>query len=84
MTAPQNPDRGQKPRPRTIARQGKKVISGHFDVEVAIAMKVLAAQKSTTVQLLLARAINDFLEKNNLGRPADETPLPRGPTARDK
>ncbi len=60
------------------------MISGHFDAEVAIAMKVLAAQKSTTVQLLLARAINDFLEKNNLGRLADETPLPRGPMARDR
>jgi len=65
-------------------RAGKKVISGHFDNEVAKALKILAAQKETTIQMLLALAINDFFEKNNLPRLADETPLPRGPSGRPK
>jgi hypothetical protein len=66
------------------SRIGKRVIAGHFDQKVAKALKVLAAQEDTTVQLLLAKAINDLTEKKGLGRLADETPQPRGLAARKK
>ncbi len=42
------------------------------------ALKGLALEQDTTVQTLLARAINDLLEKHGHGRPASEAPLPRG------
>lgn len=66
---------------RHIARQGKRVISGYFDAPVARALKGLAVEQDTTVQLLLARAINDLLERHGRGRPASEQPLPRGGAA---
>jgi hypothetical protein len=65
--------------PSASARAGKKVIAGHFDFEVSRQFKMLAVQQNTTVQLLLAKAINDFFEKNKLSRIADENPQPRGP-----
>ena len=71
-------------RAERTSRLGKKVIAGHFDNEVAKALKILAVQRDTTVQILLAKAINDFLEQHGLGRLADETPQPRGLAARKK
>jgi hypothetical protein len=66
---------------RHISRVGKRVISGYFDAAVARALKGLAVEQDTTVQALLARAINDLLERNGKGRPASEAPLPRGGAA---
>lgn len=64
------------------SRAGKRSVGGHFEPEVAQAIRVLAAQKDTTVQVILAQAINDFFQKNGLERLADEKPLPRGAAAR--
>ena len=66
---------------RHISRVGKRVISGYFDAPVARALKTLAVEQDTTVQSLLARAINDLLEKHGRGRLAGEEPLPRGGAA---
>ncbi len=66
---------------RHLSRVGKRVISGYFDASVARVLKGLAVEQDTTVQGLLARAINDFLEKHGRGRPASEEPLPRGGAA---
>jgi hypothetical protein len=38
-------------------------------------------EQDTTVQVILAHAINDLLEKHGRGRPASEAPLPRGGAA---
>lgn len=66
------------------SRLGKRSVGGHFDPKVAQAIRVLAAQKDTTVQVILAQALNDYFEKNKLERLADEKPLPRGAAARQK
>ncbi|WP_298283218.1 ribbon-helix-helix domain-containing protein [Acidocella sp.] len=66
------------------SRAGKRSVGGHFEPKVAQAIRVLAAQKDTTVQVILAQALNDFFQKNGLERLADEQPLPRGAAARKK
>lgn len=66
------------------SRVGKRAISGHFHPKVAHSMKIIAAVKDTTMQVVLAEAINDYLEKNGYERLADETPLPRGAPAHTK
>lgn len=66
------------------SRAGKRSVGGHFEPKVAQAIRVLAAQKDTTVQVILAQALNDFFQKNGLERLADEQPLPRGAAARRK
>ena len=66
---------------RHISRVGKRVTSGYFDAPVARTLKALAVDQDTTVQSLLACAINDLLEKHGRGRPASEEPLPRGGAA---
>jgi len=63
------------------SRLGKHPLTGFFDPSVLKAWKTLAVQLDTTVQVLFAIAINDKLEKHGLGRPADETALPRGGAA---
>ncbi len=77
-------DEQPKPEPR-ISRQlyrvGKRLIGGHFEAAVAKALKRVALEQDTTVQLLLARAINDLLERHGEGRPASETPPLRGGAA---
>ena len=70
--------------PEQPSRVGKRSIGGHFEPKVAQAIRVLAAQKDTTVQVILAQALNDFFEKNGVERLADEKPLPRGAAARKK
>jgi hypothetical protein len=70
--------------PAQQSRQGKRVVSGYFDPAVAQALRTLAAELDTTVQSVMARAFNDFLEKYGRGRPADETPLARGGAAHRK
>ena len=66
------------------SRAGKRSVGGHFEPKVAQAIRVLAAQQDITVQLLLAKALNDYFEKNGIERLADEQPLPRGAAARKK
>ena len=45
------------------SRQGKKAIAGHFDPAVSKQLKQLALEEDTTVQALLAEALNDLFEK---------------------
>lgn len=45
------------------SRQGKKAIAGHFDPAVSKQLKQLALEQDTTVQALLAEALNDLFEK---------------------
>lgn len=44
-------------------RLGKKVIAGHFDPAVSKQLKQIALDQDTTVQNLLAEALNDLFEK---------------------
>ena len=45
------------------SRKGKKAIAGHFDPAVSKQLKQLALEEDTTVQALLAEALNDLFEK---------------------
>ncbi len=48
------------------SRQGKKMISGHFDKDVHRQLKVLALEKDTSIQNLLSQALNALFERNNM------------------
>jgi hypothetical protein len=48
---------------------------------VPLALKTLALREGTTVQALVAHALNDLLERAGLGRPASEAMPPRGGAA---
>lgn len=45
------------------SRQGKKAITGHFDPAVSKQLKQIALDRGTTVQALLAEAMNDLFVK---------------------
>jgi hypothetical protein len=45
------------------SRLGKKMIAGHFDPSVSKQLKQLALERDSTVQALLAEAINDLFVK---------------------
>ena len=47
------------------SRQGKKMISGHFDKDVHRQLKILAIEKDTSIQNLLSEALNALFERNN-------------------
>ena len=49
------------------SRLGRVLIGGHFAPEVQTALKILAAEERTTVQALLAEAINLVLARR--GKP---------------
>lgn len=46
------------------SRAGKKIISGHFDPAVTRQLKQLALDRESTVQNLLAEALNDLFAKH--------------------
>jgi len=55
-----------KPNPMVPpSRQGKKMISGHFDKDVHRQLKMLALEKDTSIQNLLSEALNALFERNN-------------------
>lgn len=59
---------GTTPRPTAAvppSRQGKKMISGHFDKDVHRQLKILAIEKDTSIQDLLSEALNALFERNN-------------------
>ena len=61
-------DVGTTPKPNPIvppSRQGKKMISGHFDKDVHRQLKMLAIEKDTSIQGLLSEALNALFERNN-------------------
>ena len=47
------------------SRQGKKIISGHFDKDVHRQLKMLAFEKDTSIQSLLSEALNALFEQND-------------------
>ena len=49
-------------------RQGTKLIGGHFAPEVSTQLRILAAEEGTTVQSLLAEALDDLFVKKGRGR----------------
>lgn len=51
-------------------RQGTKLIGGHFAPEVSTQLRILAAEEGTTVQNLLAEALDDLFVKKGRGRVA--------------
>jgi len=63
------------------ARLTRRQIAGYFEPEVGRALKRLAVDRDTTVQVLLAEALNDLFTKHGMKRIADESPLPRGGAA---
>lgn len=49
------------------SRQGKKALTGYFAPEVLKQLKVMAAAEDTTIQALLAEALNELFKKH--GKP---------------
>jgi hypothetical protein len=66
------------------SRVGKHLISGFFDEEVVKALKQLALDLDTTVQNVLASALNDKFERHGMKRLADETVPLRGGAAHER
>ena len=50
------------------SRHGTKLIGGHFAPEVSTQLRILAAEEWTTVQSLLAEALDDFFVKKGRRR----------------
>jgi hypothetical protein len=48
-------------------REGKSNVTGYFPPEVKRLLRMIAAERDTTIQDLLAEALNDFFAKN--GKP---------------
>jgi len=52
-------------KPVAPSRSGRVLIGGHFAPEVQMALKIIAAEERTTVQALLAEAINTVFAKRH-------------------
>ena len=50
---------------RRPSRQGKKLISGHFDKDVHYQLKLLSLETDSTIQQLLADSLNLLFEKHD-------------------
>lgn len=61
---------GSPTKPASGGRQGTKLIGGHFAPEVSTQLRILAAEEGTTVQNLLAEALDDLFVKKGRGRVA--------------
>lgn len=59
---------GEKAQPVAPSRTGKKMVSGHFDPAVPRQLKQLALDRDTTVQNLIAEALNDLFAKHGKQR----------------
>ena len=57
-------------KPTNSGRHGTKLIGGHFAPEVSTQLRILAAEEGTTVQNLLAEALDDLFVKKGRGRVA--------------
>lgn len=72
-----SPRRKAKPAPAkadTVARAaqpgrtGTKLIGGHFPPEVSTQLRIIAAEEDTTIQALLAEALDDLFVKKGKKR----------------
>ena len=68
--APQSALATSAPKPANSGRQGTKLIGGHFAPEVSTQLRIIAAEEGTTVQNLLAEALDDLFVKKGKGRVA--------------
>lgn len=50
------------------SRRGTKLIGGHFAPEVSTQLRILAAEGGTTIQNLLAEALDDLFVKKGRAR----------------
>lgn len=66
--APQGAMEQPAPRAGAGSRRGTKLIGGHFPPEVSTQLRILAAEGQTTVQNLLAEALNDLFVKKGRSR----------------
>jgi len=66
--------RMKKPAPKP-SRADTRQIAGHFPVEVSRALRVLAAENDTSVQALMAEALDELFAK--YGKPRIAVPKPR-------
>ncbi|HSU55343.1 MAG TPA: ribbon-helix-helix domain-containing protein [Candidatus Dormibacteraeota bacterium] len=55
----------------TPSRSGRVLVGGHFAPEVQTALKIIAAEERTTIQSLLAEAINTVFAKRGKPQIAD-------------
>ena len=56
------------------SRSGRVLVGGHFAPEVQTALKIIAAEERTTVQALLAEAINTVFAKRHKPEIAEISP----------
>jgi hypothetical protein len=61
----------QSTRTSAPSRSGRVLVGGHFAPEVQTALKIIAAEERTTVQLLLAEGINTVFAKRGKPEIAD-------------
>lgn len=66
--APELVAKPDKAQPVPPSRTGKKIVSGHFDPAVTRQLKQLALDRESTVQNLLAEALNDLFAKHSKRR----------------
>lgn len=66
MLSGSEPDTRTQRQVRT-GREGKSNVTGYFPPEVKKQLRLLAAEQDTTIQDLLAEALNDLFAKN--GKP---------------
>jgi hypothetical protein len=60
--------------PAAPSRSGRVLVGGHFAPEVQTALKIIAAEERTTVQALLAEAINTLFAKRHKPEIAEIAP----------
>lgn len=63
----QRPLEEAQPHQVRTGREGKSNVTGYFPPEVKKQLRLLAAEQDTTIQDLLAEALNDLFAKN--GKP---------------
>lgn len=51
---------------RPQSRAGKKSVTGHFDPAVIRQLKILAMDNDSSIQALLAEALNDLFDKHGM------------------
>lgn len=62
-TAALTPERSARP-----DRAGKRLIGGYFDMPVSQQLRILAAERNTTLQELLREGLNDIFQKYGKSR----------------
>jgi Antitoxin-like ribbon-helix-helix len=62
-TAAPTPERSGRP-----DRAGKRLIGGYFDMPVSQQLRILAAERNTTLQELLRESLNDLFHKYGKNR----------------